>query len=60
MAELLDTRRIFNKTHCAWDSRTIPTHGMPKKQPSKGVSTVYYPPDGTGRDAYAIEGNGGT
>ena len=58
MTELIDTRRVFNKTQCAWDSRTLPT--QVKHPPYKGISTVYYPPDGTGRDAYAIDGNGGT
>lgn len=59
MAEALATSRIFaNKNQPDW--KAFRTMGQKPSVALRGVTKVYYKPDGSGRDAYAIIENGGT
>ena len=59
MAEALGTSRIFaNKNQPNW--KAFRTMGQRPAPALRGVSKMYYPPDGSGRDVYAIIENGGT
>ena len=60
MNNITDTKRVFiNKNRETWQIRPHPTAVV--SQPlRKGVSKVYYKPDGSGRDGHIITANGGT
>ena len=60
MNNITDTKRVFiNKNKELWQTRPYP-NAVVSHALKKGISKVYYRPDGSGRDGHIIKENGGT